>query len=184
MLQYALLLVFAGAAISLVCLVLLCRQHPVKVKRRVSEENLPHEFEETPLVSDAADKELVNEGKTDERLLEAGDSEAERPLINGEDRKYYQELGDKQKQDEAIELLLRMSRENEQKQEIDLHAAQHRQEQKKQNDKNAENKRQLNKITNLKMKRKVAKKVAKKNLQLDDEQIKRIKLKALGGRMK
>lgn len=186
MIQYALLLIILGAFISLCCIVILMRHKKVgKRKEKITKNFTADDDNDLSGISETEDKELLNDGKIDERFFEISDSEAERPLINAEDREYYQSLSENQKkQDEAVELLLRAAQENEQNADENKHFDLNRQEQKKQNEKHQKNNRQLKKILNFKLRKKVAKKVAKEDIQLDDKKIKMIKLKALNGRIK
>lgn len=130
------------------------------------------------------DGDWINEGKTDERKLEIGDSEQERPVIDFDSRQYYQNLGDKLKQDEAIELLLRATEEHQTKKMNFEKTKVGEQAKQKQADKEIQNRRMLDKLKGYRIKRKIAKKVAKKNIQLDEKMIEKIKLRALAGKMR
>lgn len=133
----------------------------------------------------AADgKDYISSGKTDERSLEVGDIEIVASSIDEKNQKFYQNLGNKAKQDEAVRLLFKAARKNQENKQQGMCNRHQQQEQRKQTEKDLENKRQLQKLRGFKIKEKVAKKVAQKNIQLDDEQIKKIKLKALGNKTK
>ena len=121
-------------------------------------------------------------GKTDERNLSQGKVEITAISIDKQSQDYYQNIDAKAKQDEAIELLLKAAKQNELSQHINVHKQNHRRQQKEQTDKQLRNKRQLEKLRGTKIQKKVAKKVAKTGEELDDEKIKKIKVKSSIGK--
>lgn len=130
--------------------------------------------------TDFTDKESKDyfASKTDERNLSQGKVEITTISIDKQNQDYYQNPQAKAKQDEAAELLLKVVKQNELAQHINTHKQNHRRQQKEQADKQLRNKRQLEKLRGTKIQKKVAKKVAKTGEELDDEKIKKIKIKA------
>ena len=138
--------------------------------------------DEKLLLGDSEDH--LNEGKEDERKFEIGDSEMERPIIDIDSRQYYQNLGDKLKQDEAAEMLSKAADESRTKKLNFKSSKAGEQAKQRQIDKEARNQRMLDKLKGYRIKRKIAKKAAKKNIQLDEKMIEKIKLRALAGKMR
>ena len=115
--------------------------------------------------------------KTDCRSLELGKQEITAVSIDSESSRFFQKQEEKIQQDRAVERLLQATEQSKRIREEQLLKTQRLQQNRKQQ-KDAENTAQLKKIGNRKTRKKVAKVVAKKNIELDDEKIKKIKLKA------
>lgn len=126
-----------------------------------------------------------NDGKTDERAFEIGDSEIDRPVIDTENRQYYQNLEDKLRLDENNEMLAKMTDDKPSEKKMNFETSKAGEQAKqRQIDKEARNQRMLDKLKGYRIKRKIAKKAAKKNIQLDEKMIEKIKLRALAGKMR
>ena len=115
--------------------------------------------------------------KTDFRSLELGKQETTAVSIDAESSSFFQKPEEKTQQDRAVERLLQATEQSKRIREEQLLKTQRLQQNRKQQ-KDAENTAQLKKIGNRKTRKKVAKVVAKKNIELDDEKIKKIKLQA------
>lgn len=177
------LLLFAALLVWLIGFILLLLiKISVKFKKTAKRAKAPPViYEQTSLIN--SDKHL-NDGRIDERTFEVKDAENDRPVIDWDNRQYYQNLGDKLKQDEAAEMLSKELDENTTKKMSFKDTKIAEQVRQKQVDKELHNKRMLDKLKEYRIKRKIAKKAAKKNIQLDDEMIEKIKLKALAGKMR
>lgn len=135
------------------------------------------------LVAALTVKERASLGRIDERHLEAGNIEVTAVSIDGQSQKFYQNLSNKAKQDAAADLLLKKAEENHRRDIFQERQQSHRQQrQKEQADRKLENQHQLKKLQNRKLRKKIAQKVERKNIRLNDEQIKKIKLRALQGK--
>lgn len=145
---------------------------------------IPYQTEKDEEAVLQGNEDWLNEGKIDERMFEIGDSEAERPVIDIDSRQYFQNLGDKLKQDEAMEMLNKMTEENTSKKMNFKDLKAEEQARQKQSDREAHNKRMLDKLKGYRIKKKIAKKAAQKNIQLDEKMIEKIKLRALAGKMR
>ncbi len=152
--------------------------------KRESTEPIENKVATGSLTAALTVKERASSGRIDERHLEAGNIEVTAVSIDEQSQKFYQNLSNKAKQDAAAELLLKKANEKQQKSNKQQEALQrHRQQkQKEQANRKLENQRQLKKLQNRKLRKKIAQKVERKNIRLDDEQIKKIKLRASQGK--
>ena len=144
---------------------------------------LPSEKFEKPLLGNS-DKHL-NDGKSDERMFEVKEGEVDTPVIDTDNKKYYQNLGDKLRQDENNEMLAKMTDDkfSEKKMNFETSKAGEQAKQ-RQIAREERNKRMLDKLKGYRIKRKIAKRAAKKNIQLDEKMIEKIKRRALAGKMR
>lgn len=152
-------------------------------KKTAGIKELPSEKFEKPLLGNS-DKHL-NEGKSDERMLEVKEGEVDTPVIDMDNKKYYQNLGDKLRQDENNKMLAKMTDDQSAEKKMNFETSKAGEQAKQRKiDKEARNQRMLDKLKGYRIKRKIAKKAAKKNIQLDEKMIEKIKLRALAGKMR
>ncbi len=155
------------------------------VKKISASPYIPSDLDNKPKTG----KEYSGEGKNDERALEVGDVETTFVSVEDDSQKFYQNLGNKLKQDAATEMLIKAAQKNDERQAIQrahqqAHREAQRQVQKKQDERKQNNKKQIEKLRGTKVKKEVEKKVEKKNIELTDKDIKKIKLKANSGKIK
>ena len=161
-----------------VCCLLLVSISTILPLKRKSTETTENKAAAGSLVAALTVKEHASLGRIDERHLEAGNIEVTAVSIDGQSQKFYQNL-----QDAAADLLLKKAEENHRRDIFQERQQSHRQQrQKEQADRKLENQRQLKKLQNRKLRKKIAQKVERKNIRLDDEQIKKIKLRASQGK--
>ncbi len=166
-----------------VCCLLLVSISTILPLKRKSTETTENKAAAGSLVAALTVKEHASLGRIDERHLEAGNIEVTAVSIDGQSQKFYQNLSNKAKQDAAADLLLKKAEENHRRDIFQERQQSHRQQrQKEQADRKLENQRQLKKLQNRKLRKKIAQKVERKNIRLDDEQIKKIKLRASQGK--
>ena len=166
-----------------VCCLLLVSISTILPLKRKSTETTENKAAAGSLVAALTVKEHASLGRIDERHLEAGNIEVTAVSIDGQSQKFYQNLSNKAKQDAAADLLLKKAEENHRRDIFQERQQSHRQQrQKEQADRKLENRHQLKKLQNRKLRKKIAQKVERKNIRLDDEQIKKIKLRASQGK--
>lgn len=174
---------FIVSLLLCVCCLLLVSISTILPLKRKSTETTENKAAAGSLVAALTVKEHASLGRIDERHLEAGNIEVTAVSIDGQSQKFYQNLSNKAKQDAAADLLLKKAEENHRRDIFQERQQSHRQQrQKEQADRKLENRHQLKKLQNRKLRKKIAQKVERKNIRLDDEQIKKIKLRASQGK--
>lgn len=166
----------------------------IEASKEKEEKSFDIEFPIDIEIKPKSGKEYSGDGKNDERALEVGEVETTFVSIEDETKKYQESLSDKQKQDAAAEMLLKVvEKNNEQQQAVqkvhkEAHEEAQKQIQKKQFDRQQKNKKQLEKLRGTKVEKKVKKKLEKnadkKNTEITDKDIKKIKLQKNAGKMK